>query len=175
MPVVPENGGAPCGRICGILLQPDLGIVQGFFVRGAGTPLRVAELFLAVPDILHWGTRVRVRSDETLAPVEELVRLQAQLHEGRKILGQRIVTEAGRGLGRCRDVQFETKTFRLEWIFPKKFLRLRTPLPASSIIEVRREAVIVRDPEIPVRSEQTGVIKVLQNLEVPVPPQPEAS
>lgn len=177
MPIIAEHDGEILATVAGVVLQPDLGTVEGFFVRTRGFP-RSEALLLQVQDIRHFGHRVHVCSKNVLSPLEELVRLRPLLEEKRAILGQRILTESGGSLGVCRDVQFETKTFRLEWLFPKKFLRWRTAVPASAIVEVRTDAVIVRDPVIhaEARSGHT-VLKALDGLaEGPVPPRlPEAS
>ena len=132
-----------------IFLNPETGTVEGFFVRIPGF-FHTERLFLACVDIAHWGVRVRVRSSDVLFPMEDHVRLQALFHEGRRMIHQRMLTESGRVLGHCEDVQFDTKLFRLEWLFPKKWFRWGTPIPASSILRVTKEAVIVRDPTLPV-------------------------
>lgn len=132
------------GTISGILIHPDRGSVEGFFVRVPAF-LHSVELFLPSIDILHWGSRVRVRSAEALSPLEDLVRLRDLFHEGRPMLGQRILTEGGVKIGRCADVQFDTKKFRLEWLFSRKWLRWGRALPVTCIIIVRPDAIIVQD------------------------------
>lgn len=62
------------------------------------------------------------------------------------MLNQRIRTESGTSLGRCRDVQFNTDTMHIEWIFPRKWFRWGMALPVSDIIEVRNDAIIVKHP-----------------------------
>lgn len=177
MPVVTEENGETVGTVSGIVVHPDLGRIEGCFVRVSGF-LRADVLFLPCPDILHWGQRLRVRSQAVIAPFGELVRLRQFVADGRTVLGQRILTESGSFIGVCRDVQFETKTFRLEWLFPKRFLRWRRPIPASAIVDVRREAVVVRDLAAAARESVTpSVLKTIQELtEAPVPPrEPEAA
>jgi sporulation protein YlmC with PRC-barrel domain len=147
-----------------VFIHPDIGTVEGFFVRSS-TFLGGEELFLASQDISHWGTRIRLRHADTLAPVEERVRLRTLLEEGRTVLGQRIITESGRVLGTCRDVQFETKSFRVEWLFSKRFFRWGTPLPITSVIEVRKDAIIVRDLTLPAEVEKVpSVLTVIEEL-----------
>ena len=171
MPIVTENGDIVIGQISGIFLNPDTGVVEGFFVQTGGM-FGAEDLFLASQDIRHWGTRVRILSEDMLSPPEERVRLEAIAAENRPLLGQTIVTKSGTRLGRCRDVQFETKTFRLEWLFPRGWLRWRLPVPVSAIIEVKKEAVIVRDA---FAGERPGVLKVIDELtESSVPRMPEA-
>ncbi|MFA6038904.1 MAG: PRC-barrel domain-containing protein [Candidatus Peribacteraceae bacterium] len=149
LPVVDDDVVEELGRINGVLIHPDTGKVEGFFLRTHGF-FRRQNLFLATEDIQRWGLRITVRGPEVLAPVEERVRLQTLLEEGRYVLGQRVVTETGRTLGRCADVQFETEFFMVEWLLIRKFWRWRTSLPLSQILEVRKDAVVVRDPLSPV-------------------------
>lgn len=144
LPVQEEHAREAVGFISGILLHPDLGKVEGFFVRVSGF-LRSEELFLQTMDILHWGKRIRIRDASVLIPLNDIIRLEALVEEGRFMVGQRIISESGITLGTCRDVQFDTTQFMLEWLFPRRFLRWKRAIPASSIVEVTSDAVIVRD------------------------------
>lgn len=153
------------GVLSGMVLNPDTGAAEGFFVRVGGFWSQVERLFLCCHDILHWGVRITVRHRDVLSTVDELVRVQEILTERRPILGQAIVTESGCVLGRCADVQFMTESFRLEWIFPRRFLRWGVPISASNILEVKTEAVIVRDPAV-AEAEGEAVL---------IPPVPEAA
>jgi sporulation protein YlmC with PRC-barrel domain len=156
-PVVEEDTGEVLGTIAGILIQPDTGKIEGFFVGIPGL-LTSRTLFLSGLDILRWGARVYVRDADTLSPLEEHIRLQSLIAEARPLLGQRIVTESGKGLGTCADVQFETASLVLEWLFPRKMLRWGTGLPVSQIIEVRKDAILVRDPVTPVTVAETKAV-----------------
>jgi uncharacterized protein YrrD len=157
------------GLLGGILIHPDTGSVEGFFVR-APRLIRSEELFLSSFDILRWGLRIIVRDGSVLSPLAERIRLQSLVEEGRSILGQPIVTESGRALGRCGDVQFDTRRFSVEWIWPRRFWKWRTPLPLSSIVEVRRDAIVVRDPETPASEK-----KEKEELEAPMLKVPETA
>ena len=144
--VVDEQTQQTLGGISGVLLHPDTGNVVGFFVVGMGY-LAGQELFLLAADILSWGTKVHIRSEDRLTPPQDLIRLVALLEHPRPILGQKIVTQrAKRTLGTCSDVQFDTKHFQLEWLFPRRFFMEGRPIPASDIIEVTQKAIIVREP-----------------------------
>jgi hypothetical protein len=91
--------------------------------------------------------------------------------EGRSILGQRIRTENGLTLGMCGDVQFDTQTFTIEWLFPRRWWRWGRPLPASAIVEVRPDAVIVRDQLAKTEPITAKVLQTLDQLAEPVVPQ----
>lgn len=144
LPVVEESGEEEIASVSGILIHPDSAKVEGFFVRVPAF-FRSEELFLSVIDIAHWGARVRVRSADVLSPIEELVRLQALVQEGRPVLHQKIVTENGTPLGICRDVQFDTIGFYTEYLFPRRMGKWGTAIPVTSIVIVKPEAVVVRD------------------------------
>lgn len=157
------------GVISGILIHPDNGIVEGFFVENVGF-FQHATLFLSAMDIVHFGSRIRIKNADSLAPVEDLIRVQRVLEEGRTILGQRMMTQSGQYLGRCKDVQFETKTFQTEWYFPKKFLRWGVPVPRSAILEVKQDVIVVRDLILPVSDSDTAAESLLRPLETLVSP-----
>lgn len=163
--VIGEETGDVLGALNGMILNPDTGVVEGFFVRTAGFWAQEKRLFLCRSDILRWGARIAVRGRDALVPVDDLVRVNEILGGRRPVLGQKIVTESGLAFGRCADVQFNTASFRLEWMFPRRFFRWGIPIPASQILEVRPEAVIVKDPPAAEAEEDVGLI----------PPLPEAA
>jgi len=145
--VIDRDTGDVLGACAGIFIHPDTGKIEGVFVRTSGGLLTEgATLFCASADIVHWGMDLQVRSSHSVAPLSENIRLERLWAEGRTIVLQRVVTEQGRVLGRCRDVQFDTARMRLEWLFLRRFLRAGLPVPTSEIIEVRADAVVVRDP-----------------------------
>lgn len=141
IPVCEEGDQYPLGTISGILIHPDTGKVEGFVVWAQGV-----ELFCGSADILRWGTRIYVRSADALAPPEDRIRLQSLLADPRTVLGQKIRTESGASIGRCKDVQLNTDTMHIEWLFPKSMFRWGVALPISEVLEVRRDAIIIRDP-----------------------------
>jgi hypothetical protein len=100
-----------------------------------------------------------VRERDVLAPAGDFLRIQPLLSEERTILGQVIRTASGRVIGRCRDIQFETKSMHLTWLFPRRWFKWGTPISVREVLEVRPDAIIVRDPASP------AVEKVLQDAQ----------
>lgn len=147
MPVLDERSDEALASVTGIFAHPDLGKLEGLFVMTAR-----GEEFLAVSDISHWGRSVVVRHPDAIATLDERVRLSALWDEARPVVGQRIVTESGKFLGRCKDVQFETDTFRMEWLFPRRMLRWQRPVPVTAVVEVTVDAVKVRDAYAPAQA-----------------------
>lgn len=164
LPVVEESGEEEIASLSGILIHPDNARIEGFYVR-VPSFFRSEELFLSVIDIAHWGSRIRVRSADVLSPLDELVRLNALVEEGRPVLHQKIVTENGATLGVCRDVQFDTISFYTEYLFPRRLGRWRRAIPVTSIVIVKKEAVVVRDAvTIPEPATAPSVLTTLDAL-----------
>lgn len=171
--VVEEGTEEGIGILSDILIHPDKGTVEGFFVQASGIGFG-EEAFLLSSDIVHWGVSVRVRDRAVLGDITDIVRLQDILRQRRPVLGQRIRTESGRTLGRCLDVQFNTERFVLEWLFPKKWFWWGVALPVSDIVEVKEDAIIVREgiasvPEKEKKRIATVVEKIEEIVEVGVP------
>ncbi len=144
-PVTEEGSDATFGTISGILIVPDTGKIEGFFVHSHGL-LGGENLYCSSADIVRWGTRVYVRSSDVLAPPDDRIRIQDLLADSRTVLGQKIQTESGFTVGTCKDVQFNTKTMHVEWLFPRKWFRFGVALPISDVLEVTAAKIIVRDP-----------------------------
>lgn len=172
-PVVDEQTQLPLGMLDGVLVHPDTGVVLGFFVYGIGY-LEGQQLFLASSDILSWGTRVHIRSEDRLSPPDELVRLQPLLQSPRTVLGQKIVTKKAKiVIGTCVDVQFDTRHFHIEWLFPKRWFMERRAIPASDIVEITDTAILVNEPLRPRRELAKDLVevpaKILEEVTPPVP------
>lgn len=164
--VLDEATDEPLALISGVLVHPDTGKIEGFFVRTPGM-FRGQELFLASQDIAHWGMHVRVRHADALSPLEDRIRLTTLLEDGRTVLGQTIVNESGVRLGTCADIQFDTTHFMLEWLFPKLLWRWKPPVPASAIVEVRAQQIVVRDAKVKEPSRPMKVLKKIDELTEP--------
>lgn len=142
LPVV-DDAEELLGVLSGVFIHPDTGVVEGLFVHIDGF-FSSEVLFLASSAIEHWGSRIRVRSRDSLSPLEDFVRLSRLQEEGRTVLGQQMITDSGRWLGRCGDIQFDTRLMRVEWLFPRRWFRWGIPVPINAVVEVKPEAVIVR-------------------------------
>jgi len=143
-PVAEEGTRDVVGVLSDALVHPDTGKIEGFFVAIRGF-FTTDHVFLSGLDIRSWGLRISIRDRDVVTPADELVRLRPLLEDPRTLLGQRMRTESGMALGRCRDVQFDTRHLQVEWLFPKRFGRFHTAIPISDVLEVRPDAIIIRD------------------------------
>ena len=163
--VVEESSEEVLGMLADILIHPDTGDIEGFYVQVFGGFGGSRYLFCRSVDIVRFGTRIYVRNADVLCDPYEIVRLRSLLDDGRSVLGQRVRTESGQIIGRCRDIQFNTETMKIEWIFPKRFFRWKRGIAVSDIIEVKDDYIVVRDEPIPVAEEKEH-ISVLDPIEI---------
>lgn len=164
LPIRQEDSGEVLGFISGILLHPDTGTVEGFFVSVPNGILGSENLFLSSLDVRRLTTTAVVRGPWVLSPPEEILRVEELLRDTRTVLGQKIRTVSGQVLGKCSDVQFDTVHFKVECIFPKKFWRWGRPIPVREILEVKRDAIIIRDPERTIKEKAAVQAPVLPTM-----------
>src|SRR3989344_3206979 len=140
--VIDERDHQVQGVVSDIVLDADRGKLVALLIDA---PASQDLLALQVDDVISWGQRIHIREGEVLGSPQEIIRLVPFLEDKRTIIGQAIQTKSGVLLGKCSDIQFDCEHFTLEWLFPRHFLRKGTPLPASDILEVTEEAIIVKD------------------------------
>ncbi len=170
MPVTTQEDEVVIGTVTDILLDPDRGTVEGFFVCIPGF-LSSTTLFLSVQDILRFSMTVLVRSEEVLVEPGEIFRLESLVTDSRTVLRQRMQTKSGKIVGRCRDVQFSTHTWTLEWLFPRSFFRWGVAVSAADILEITPQAIIVKDPVVKVEEKESLISKIPEMVEGVVPQQ----
>ena len=166
--VIDERDHQIQGKVAESVLDPDRGKSVAFLIR---SPFSPSPLLLQTLDVLTWGQRIHIREPEVMGPPEDIVRLAPFLQDRRPLIGQRILTKSGAILGRCSDAQFNTEHFALEWIFPRTaFFFKGTPIPASDILEVTEEAIIVKDQTPKEEKAPTEEIPVAPKLDPVITP-----
>lgn len=143
--VITDSSGEVLGNVMDFFIDPDSGKVEGLFVYVPHL-MQQRMLLLLTADILRWGQSVSVRSVDVLGPPDDFLRYQKLLEDPRTLIGQRIVTQSGKYIGRCKDVQINTDSMQCEWLFPKKWWKWRIAFPISEVHEVTEKAIILKDP-----------------------------
>ena len=160
--VLEFDSGDLLGMVSGIVIDPDSGMVEAFWVRPATIPVRSA--ILRTSDILELKKNLYIKSDQVLAQAEDVIRVNEIIEDGRKFLGSLVQNEGGDSYGRCDDLSFDTETYALKQIHSRKsFLGLITlderlfsyeniikVLPGQILISddaKEKEGVIVTTPE----------------------------
>lgn len=155
LPVSSEDTEEIQGFISDILIHPDTGAIEGFFVSRYSLLYGLEEFFLSSHDVRSIGTMLRIASADMLGDPRDVLRVSHLLDDSRTVLGQKILTEEKRtSIGRLADVQFDTRHMRLEWLFPKKWWISRTPIQAREIVRIEPAAIIVKEPLIGVKEKE---------------------
>jgi uncharacterized protein YrrD len=161
LPVVDESEQI-LGTIADICIHPDTLCIEGFFVHIQGF-FSSEMMFLPCTGVEHWGSRIRVRHAHVLSPVEDVVRISRIAEEDRPVFRQMIISDTGKRLGCCSDIQFDTRSFRLEWLFPRRWLRWGIPIPIRAIVEIKREAIVIQTKErLPLQDQVSEDISVIE-------------
>ena len=145
MEVVEENNGKLVGLISNMLIDPDSGKILGFYIFVNSGFFFGGEKFVSSIDVLNIGTRFIIRDVDVICDPNDIIRLQPILKDSRSVLKQRIVSESGRYLGKCADVQFDTKSFIVQWLFPKKLYKWMVSIPVSAILEIKPKMILVKN------------------------------
>lgn len=153
-----ESTGTVFGIVFKPLIEPDKGKILGFFVLPMPGVVSVKIAYVSSMDIVHFGTRIHIKDENAICDPYDIIRLQPVLEEGRPVLGQRIQTEAGEYLGKCADIQFDTESMRLTWLFPRKWFLWKTAVAVQNILEVRKQAIILQDQLATVPNKSTSVL-----------------
>ena len=174
-PIVCDSLDEVAGQVFDILIHPDTGAVEGFFVLSSHTP---GMQFLASMDIVRWGTQVHIQHLDSIYPLEDRIRLQPLMEDKRNVLHQRMRTESGHTLGRCKDVQFNTKTMKCEWLFPRKWWKWCAPIPLTDVVEIQKKYIIIKDALVAAPEQETeeadSLTEVLDAALPDIAPAPKA-
>jgi sporulation protein YlmC with PRC-barrel domain len=146
--ILESDSGDLLAMVTGIIINPDSGMVEAFWVKPATLPYRAA--ILKTTDILEFKKNLYIRSDKVLAQAEDVIRINAILEDGRTFLGNLVQNEAGDSYGRCDNLSFDTDTNALKQIHCKKSLLGVFNLDQrifsyESIIKVLPDMILVKD------------------------------
>jgi len=146
--VLEFDSGDLVATVSGIIVDPDTGIVEAFWVKP--TTLNVRSAILRVPDIVELKKNFYINSDKVLAQAEDVIRISEILTDGRTFLRNSVKNEAGHSYGTCVDLGFDTKTFALRHIYSKRSVLGLITLDErifsyNNIIRVLPEMILVDD------------------------------
>jgi len=146
--VVEFDSGDLLAIMTGIIIDPDSGMVEAFWVKPTTLPYKTA--ILKTRDILEFKKNLYIRSDKVLAQAEDVIRINEILDDGRTFLGNLVQNEVGHTYGRCDNLSFDTDTNALKQIHCRKSILGVINLdqrifPYESIIKVLPDMILVKD------------------------------
>jgi len=146
--VLEFDSGDLLATISGIIVDPDTGMVDAFWVKP--TTLSVRSAILRASDIVELKKNFYIKSDKVLAQAEDVIRISEILEDGRTFLGNVVQNEAGHSYGTCVNLAFDTQTFALKQIYSRRSILGVITLDErifsySNIIRVLPEMILVDD------------------------------
>ncbi len=146
--VLGEDSGDLLAMVSDIIVNPDSGMVEAFWVKPTTLPLKSA--ILKTSDILEFKKNLYIRSDRVLAQAEDVIRINEILEDGRQFIGSHVQNEVGESYGRCDDLSFDSDSYALKQIHSSKSILGIITLDErifsyENIIKVLPEIILVKD------------------------------
>jgi len=153
MPVFSPESVRPHFSVQDIVFDPENGKVIGFVVDRRGQNL------ISPMDIISIKNGVLIRDANDLVEVDDVLRVKEVFDDGRNIIGKKVQTESGVGLGKVIDASIDREGLSLVKIFTAKVVlgmvhHDQRVFPLKNIIEVTDRFVIVKDDEGKVTEKQ---------------------
>lgn len=146
--VLEFESGETLASVNGAIVHPDTGMVEAFWVKPTAPAFRGA--IVQVGDIVEFKKHIYIKSENVIAPAEDVIRITEILNGRRFFIGNRVENESGDLYGRCYDLTFDTKSYALKQIYVQKtFLGLwnydRRIFSYDNIIRVTADRIIIDD------------------------------
>lgn len=148
LPLVDFNEGNTLALLRDIIVNPDSGKIEAFWVKPVGNIF--ANLIVQTQDILEWKKKIYTRDDSALATAEEVLRIAEILKKETPIIDQRVKGASGANYGTVSDLEFNDSTFDLKQIYTQKRLLGLIPyvhftFTAKKIVQITSENILVDD------------------------------
>jgi len=142
-----------------VIIHPDTGKVEGFWVKPLTLPFRHAVL--PWEGVVAWKRHLYIRDEQAMAEPDEIIRISEILARKTYYMGNRVRTESGKSLGKVFDLDFDESKMLLRYLFVRKSFLLFSMAAQfvhyDSIVQVLPDRIIVRDEERTVK--ETGLVE----------------
>ncbi len=132
-----------------LIVHPDTGKVEGFWVKPLTLPLKHAVL--PWEGVVAWKRHLYVKDDQAIAEPEEIIRIADILTRKTYYIGNKVKTESGKRLGKVFDLDFDEHKMFLRYLFVRKSFPFLRSAPQfvhfDSIVQVLPEVIIVKDED----------------------------
>ena len=147
MPILDFYTGETLGLLQDIIVRPEDGKIEAFWVRSVEHPFR--NLILQTRDIVDWKQNVYIKSIDAMTDPSEVVRIRSILEQGAYVIGNRVYDEENKALGRAFDLDFDPDYFLMRNLYAQKqfllFAHQARVFSAKNIIQITPERIVVQD------------------------------
>ncbi len=155
---VVSNNGALISRVLEVVVDPDTGKIAGFLLFPKG------QKVLAPSDIVFWDQHIVVQDADDILETNEILKVKEVLAKHTPIIKNKVFTEDKIYLGTVMNFAIDTKHFVLTKILvAKTFLGIFSHdekiITYNNIIEIRSDAIIVKNLKMPLRVKEQSTAK----------------
>lgn len=156
--IVSQEKGQLLGLLKDIIIQPDTGKVEGFWVKPLTIP--ISDAVMSLSSVLEWKKQIYIKDEGEFAEAGDILKISDILSRNILYIGNRVRSEEGGDLGQVVDLVFDDQKGYVKQIMIEKtaliFAYHKRIFSFESIIEVLPEYILVKDKQAKKISE--GVI-----------------
>lgn len=146
--VVGHEDGAVLALVRDIIINPDTGKIEAFWVKPLNLPVKNA--ILLADSILEWKKNIYINDERELAEADDIIKISEILSRNTQFIQNIAINESEDVLGRVVDVDFDTDKLYLKSIYVEKSILGLFKLSSrifsyDSIIKVMPEYILVKD------------------------------
>lgn len=147
-PVLGHADGNPLALISDIIIHPDTGKIEAFWVKPLTLP--ISNAVIKSDSILEWKKNVYIKDDREIAEVSDIIRISEIITRNTFFVGNNVQNESGEPLGYVYDLDFDTTKLYLNNIYTNKsflffFKYEQRVFSFDSILKVIPEYILVKD------------------------------
>ncbi|MBN2096431.1 hypothetical protein JW752_03470 [Candidatus Peregrinibacteria bacterium] len=148
-PVLREGDGEPAALLQDIIIHPDTGKIEGFWVKSLILPVNNAVI--PSESILEWKKNVYIKDEREIAEPGDIIKITEILSRDTLFMGNQVKNEAGLYLGHVFDLDFDTEKLYLRNMYTQKsffiFKYDQRLFNYDTIIQVTPDYIVVQELE----------------------------
>ena len=148
-PILGHEDGALLALIQDIIIHPDTGKIEAFWVKPLTLPIKNA--IIQNDSILEWKKNIYIKDVREIAEPEDIIKISEILSRNTFFIGNLVKNEAEEVLGKIYDLDFDTNKLYLKNLYTQKsffgFKFQSRIFPYDRIIKVLPEYILVKDIE----------------------------
>lgn len=179
-PIMSLQTGMPLAKTISVIIDPRK--LQIAALRVHGNRLSHQESVLHPADVREISDiGLIVDGDESLMPLDDLVRLKEVIDFKFELLGIRVENEKGRLLGKVSDFAIDPDSFLIQQLYTKPSLlksivTTSLTINRSQVVNVNNQRIVVKDPTVPAKEEHVELAQSFINpFRNPLPTPPKSS
>ncbi|MBN1258232.1 PRC-barrel domain-containing protein [Candidatus Peregrinibacteria bacterium] len=146
--IIDFDDGSSLGLIRDVIVDPDTGKIEAFWVKPFTLPLKHAVL--QSQDIIEWKKHVYVRGESCISDPAEIIKVADILTRHTYVIGNRVRGQSGKKYGRVFSLDFDASQYYIRNIYVQKsffgfFSYNKRVFSFDSILEILPDMILLND------------------------------